>query len=373
MEKLSRSIFVNLSPFITADPNGGHFFSVHNKFKEKFSETYNYLAVSSVGGFNNSVDLSILPTEFKSRQVVVDGAIITNVALSIDKFVKSHEIKSSSVIYHIYEGNVNLFLLALELIKLDSSINLIFNFLWFEDEEGQINDLILGNPEILDHVKLSIDLGVLHINCESIKNSKTLSKLINRKITKYPTFSVYDSPLKETNKNIILLIPSSQSEIHLLYKSLNKIIKFLSSYKVICLGHWEKASSKLDYSLLKNLGVRINLDYVPDEEYISMLSRAKIMILPYQTFNWYKSGSSGRLEDALMHKSFVIVPKNTSLYEDNKKVGYVIGYIRNSYVSLILSIAYVLNIKKYTIRFKSRKSFDSSINKLLDYVLDIHN
>jgi hypothetical protein len=169
------------------------------------------------------------------------------------------------------------------------------------------------------------------------------------------------------------LIPSSQSEIDFLHKSLERIITILSGYKIICLGHWEKTNSKFDYSHLGDLGVDLRLGYIPSEEYVTMLEHTELMILPYQTTKWYESGSSGRLEDALVHKSFVIVPQNTSLNRDNRKIPFVVSYWQNSPISLISSILYIIIFKKYIIKYLPNYNFDSGVNKLLFYVHKIIN
>ncbi len=334
---------------------------------------YKYLEISSIGGLNDSFCLSILPNELKSRNNLIEKVSICNIASEIDSFVKSRLPKNESITYHIYEGNLNLFLLALELADKDPNSKIIFNFHWFQDEKTLIRDLFENSQYSIELIQYYIDNERLFLSCESKVNSQTLQRIVKRPTPKYPTFSVYSSTYKKVMKDLIIVIPSSQSEIDFLHKSLKRIITVLSGYKIICLGHWEKSNSKFNYSHLSDLGLDLRLGYIPAEEYVALLNQSEIMILPYQTFKWYKSGSSGRLEDALAHKSFVIVPQDTSLYRDNRKLPFTIGYWRCSTLSLISSIFYILIFKKHVVKFLANYNFDSSVSKLLLYVSKIHN
>jgi hypothetical protein len=114
--------------------------------------------------------------------------------------------------------------------------------------------------------------------------------------------------------------------------------------------HSDKSLHSIDYNSMLNLGVELYKDFIDENTYINILKRSLISIFPYESISWYKSGSSGRIYDSILHASFVIVPINTSLYLDNYESRLVVAYRSFSRTSLMTSVCKILFFKKIFIR-----------------------
>jgi hypothetical protein len=324
---LSHPLFVNIAPLASGDKANGHWYWFHKKIA-KFENSITFTRNQS------GVDFGVNKLEGR-----YDYENVTKNSVNRDFHTIKNAVakEAGSIIFHIYEGNYQSVFLACRLLAHFNRSIAIVNLHWADQVASDFN----LNHESMKNFKLNLrDVlenfkGRLHLQTESDKLAKFVSKRLDFRLEPYLVCSVYDIPNPSYDKPFTALISpsgeveffSAMEETKVLMATGNRIAINVSKHlypRIISDSHIDKA---------RFFGFEVFVSNLDEKQYVSLGSAAKITLLTYQN-EFYKWGSSGRLLDAVRFGSRIVLPEGTALAEQVVQNGWGTAYGESSNLDL---------------------------------------
>jgi hypothetical protein len=343
---VSNRILVDIAPLASGDKAYGHWYWVH----KKISEIENSITFTKVQG---GVDYGV--NKLQGRYDY-DNVPVNWVKQDFHTIKNALSKESSSIIFHIYEGNYQSIFLACKLLRYFKNSVAVVNLHWADQVASDLN----SNHETMVMFKSALRAVLekfnsrLYLQAESEKLASFLSKSIGYEVQPYLVFSVYEIPNQKKGKTYTALMsPSGLSEFlnaiegtKSLLKSGHRIAINISNYLypgIISDSQIEKA---------RLLGYEVYVSNLEEKQYVDLGTSSKIVLLTYNN-DFYTWGSSGRLLDAVRFGSRVVLPEGTAVSEQVLQKGWGTAYGEKS--NFDISTAINLELQK-------SKSFTSTEN-----------
>lgn len=316
---------VSVSPLASPDKTKGHWHWLHKSLFDHFNSQSEHYAT-----LGKHTEPSIgLRRMLKGRYTTTQFQYFPSPKNFLDA-KKVADFLSKNVmeegVIQIYEGGISeLFLLANLSLTLSSHSKMhgIFNFHqaseWVALSQGKsfFHKRLVSN--LKDIISVMSTKGWTFA-AESSKLSFYLSKIFDINVVEYPIFTIFRS---STSKPSVM---SSDRSIDVLFcpSSIEEFNFCVESWKILQSKHkgltssfvWRPARSRElnigEKLVLQNLNIKLLDKTLSAEDYRSIHEDSKICVLPYR-HSFYVWGSSGKINDALIHGCLPLVPKGTAL------------------------------------------------------------
>lgn len=249
----------------------------------------------------------------------------------------------SQTILHVYEGGLREFLLVAKLASEIPNLRIVFNF----NLSDPWHIAALSKSHLAKHVWRFLSLTAHE--CEKsvvfTAETKELGSLISTRLglhlreyalTPNVPFELVEH---QSQKLWDFFVPVfGDKELALVVDALLDLRKRTGKlYRVRIQPRWSEPLSSLSLSRLKELGVDLLPSVVSQEMYVTTLTKARVVVLPYLNLDYYRLQTSGRVLDAVALGARVIVPAATSLSRQVLERSW--GYDFNSSSSQSLATA----------------------------------
>jgi hypothetical protein len=361
VEFVSQPLLVDISPLASGDKSNGHWYWFH----KKISEIENSITFARI---QSGVEFGVNKLEGRYDYENVPKNSIQRDFRRIKKVLSK---ESSSIIFHIYEGNYQSIFLACRLLAHFKNSIAIVNLHWADQvaSDLDVNHESMRNfrsalREVLEKFK-----SRLHLQVESEKLASFMSKTLDYEVEPYLVCSVYDIPNKNMDKTYTALIsPSGESEFFsaiegtkALIENGHRIAINISKYlypSIISDSHIDEA---------RTLGYEIFVSNLDENQYVSLGSSSKIALLTYRS-DFYRWGSSGRLLDAVRFGSRIVLPEGTAVADQVLQNGWGTAYGENS--NLDIRTAINLELQKTMSSISSKNA--PGVEDLRDYIFGLY-
>jgi hypothetical protein len=301
--------FIGISPKLRPSVKYGHYFPVAEALQASFKKIgfgSVYLGMQQVVEQTPEWLLPTLPPDLKGRQPSIKSL------LAVLRDCSKHA--DGPTCFHSYEGNPVIagILTAAALSKNEfmlSVVNLRGEYLIFRNRYSRL----FISTYFRTLVRLSA--GRLVISAESERLAKMLSARWGLPMLAYPVYSVHvgnEDDGSVHDRSYTILLARTPKDHELLISALRKVSRDI--------GHLVLFEPRLHLSdppvadTYRSLGVEVVDHRLDAENYRALFRQAKRVVFVY-TGNFYKTGSSGRLLDALLLGAAVAVPKDTALQD----------------------------------------------------------
>lgn len=298
-----------ISRYISANP-AGHGESFYRAFNKSLAPTAEPIVLGCKDA-PPALAKNLFPS-WAARQVVP----LSPLATLYLKFARVNNWVSDSKFENvlIYDGALEDLWLAWNLAIKQPNSNIIFNF-HFADQIHKQLDLDNSQDTTLSlRSRLRSLLKKKPKNLLLFAESRVLSQVLAAKlgcsIFEFPCPTTIEIPKLTVAKerNIDVLLVSRDDNLDWVRLFLWELCSDSEKeLKIIVQDFSEKLSVITDcYSVVSGK--------IPWEEYSELNARAKVVVLPYFS-DFYRLGSSGRLQDALISEAFPFVPEGTAMFE----------------------------------------------------------
>lgn len=297
------------------NPENGHYFWTYRAIHQKQSQ----------GGLDVATVIGPIQTEIDFIVPFFRGKITHtefNVGITLPIKYRLHTLEGllrerlprGVKCYFCYDGGLSDFLVMYWLAYKLPDLDFVFNFHWADQWLALIQSTQLSSLLGRKALKWMIHRAPpnLRLSAETKVFGQYLQNSLNRPFEIFPVFSNSEPrtiPPWSDREIDILFLPQRKSEMLFVYDA---AIALKAQGHTVAIAVKRETWDRWTQSIVGDLALKPILLPVSAEDYESMLSASRIVVLPYDKpyFRW---GSSGKFNEAIAHGCFPLVPSGLAI------------------------------------------------------------